>query len=317
MIHEECKLRQTTPSFYSCPFSEDISAVFIEPDSGLQFTNVLLSSPYLAQCWGLLEDRRQHREAFSRPSFQQFHRTKARAQCSGASGKGIQRKEEQMASGGLGRRTLPQLSHLFMPTSPDSHHHTVAPLRAQPCHRKSRTQQPLGLQQAHRPLCQDTLLLSLHSANPLVIRWTLLKHTSLSPLLFKHCGAQLGTKFSVGIQGGSCWSNLKLPLQPSSSSSPFTREHPNWKNVFFSTALSFSTYQRTIFSSSPIIYASSYTSFLTAFLSTKTNGSVSSFEFHSPFYSSQNIDLRQPDSITMFNWSLTYIQSSVVILSEF
>ena len=170
MIHGECKLRQTIPSFYSCPFSEDISAVFIEPDSGLQFTNVLLSSPYLAQCWGLLEDRRQHRGAFSRPSFQQFHRTKARAQCSGASGKGIQRKEEQMASGGLGRRTLPQLSHLFMSTSPDSHHHTVAPLRAQPCHPKSRTPQPLGLQQAHRPLCQDTLPLSLHSANPPVVR---------------------------------------------------------------------------------------------------------------------------------------------------
>lgn len=186
----------------------------------------------------LLEGRRQHRGAFSRPSFQQFHRAKARAQCSGPSGKGIQRKEEQMPQQGLGEepvslRTLPQLSHLFMPTSPDSHHHMVAPLRLQPCHPKGRTPQPLGLQQAHRPLCQDTLPLSLHSANPLVIRWTLLKHTSLSPLLFKHYGAQLGIKFSVGIQGGYCWANLKLPLQPSSSSSPFTREYPNWKKRFF------------------------------------------------------------------------------------
>ena len=133
------------------------------------------SSPYQAQCWGLLEGRRQHRGAFSRPSFQQSHRTKARAQCSGPSGKGIQRKEEQMPQQGLGEepvslRTLPQLSHLFMPTSPDSHHHMVAPLWVQPCHPKGRTPQPLGLQQAHRPLCQDTLPLSLHSANPLVIR---------------------------------------------------------------------------------------------------------------------------------------------------
>lgn len=35
---------------------------------------------------------------------------------------------------------------------------------------EGRTPQPLGLQQAHRPLCQDTLPLSLHSANPLVVR---------------------------------------------------------------------------------------------------------------------------------------------------
>lgn len=91
-----------SPSFYSCPFSEDISAVFIEPDPGFHFTNVLLSSPYLAQCWGLLEGRRQQRGAFSRPSFQQSHRTKARVQCSGPSGKGIERKEEQMAQRGLG-----------------------------------------------------------------------------------------------------------------------------------------------------------------------------------------------------------------------
>lgn len=107
------------------------------------------SSPYQAQCWGLLEGRRQHRGAFSRPSFQQSHRTKARAQCSGPSGKGIQRKEEQMPQRGLGEepvslRTLPQLSHLFMPTSPDSHHHMWLLSGYSPATRRAEPHSPWG-----------------------------------------------------------------------------------------------------------------------------------------------------------------------------
>lgn len=57
-----------SPSLYSCPFSEDISAVFIEPDPGFHFTNVLLSSPYLAQCWGLLEAGDSREEHFLSPA---------------------------------------------------------------------------------------------------------------------------------------------------------------------------------------------------------------------------------------------------------
>lgn len=232
-----------SPSLYSCPFLRTFLG-------SLHWTRPWLS---LYKCFTIFSisgtvlsagSRRQQRGAFSKPSFQQSHRTKARVQCSGPSGKGIERKEEQMAQLGLGEEDSASAEppHAHFSRLPSPHGGSS---QTQLCHTKGRTPQPLGLQQAHRPLCQDTLplppfsqstcgqmkLTEAHFVKSLTVQ------TLWCPVRYK---ARLAFREGLADLISNCLCSLFLQL------TLYTRTS-QLEKCLFSTALSFSTYQCTIF----------------------------------------------------------------------
>lgn len=82
---------------------------------------------------------------------------------------------------------------------------------------RPRIPQSWRLRKAHELSQRDNPPLSPPANQPACHQMNHLSTLHYVPILLKSCSTHLSTNFLAAVQGWSCWSNLKLPLQPSCS----------------------------------------------------------------------------------------------------